>query len=437
MEKHTPRATGESGARPIGDAARKIERGLIRQAQNITASDVDRSRVLRALEAAMHPLGLSDGEFATLRVLILATRNTDWQPGARPLAWPSNQHLAGTAGRSIGTIKARIRRYRLLGLLRMHDSANGKRRGSRNPDGSIVEAYGFDLSPLRERYAELLEHGDKHRRETSRFTIGQRQLNADARLVRQIVAHAAELALTGTEWPALATGLDEALEAARAARRGHDVVRFDALLQTVHTLRERALELLDTLVLKLDSDPTGSVDCPHIQIQTKPPLENVQAGDAGSRQGSSPHLLAKTTTGSLRRTAPIRTSPSELAALFPAAAAYVHAHADWDDACSGAARLGRDLGVRRETYVEAVTLLGREGAALALCITAERQARGEIRRTPGSYFAGMTERARTGQLDLARTLWAFATTPRERDISSRLADGVPPRASPSRAGRQA
>jgi transposase len=34
-------------------------------------------------------------------------------------------------------------------------------------------------------------------------------------------------------------------------------------------------------------------------------------------------------------------------------------------------------------------------------------ARNEIRLTAGCYFAGMTERARTGQLDLNKTLWGY------------------------------
>jgi hypothetical protein len=77
---------------------------------------------------------------------------------------------------------------------------------------------------------------------------------------------------------------------------------------------------------------------------------------------------------------------------------------DRDDGCRGAARLGHDLGIRRDTYIEAVSLLGCERAALALLINAERDARNENRLTARCYFAGMTERACSWRIRLCRDL---------------------------------
>lgn len=292
----------------------------------------------------------------------------------------------------------------------MHDTANGKRRGTRSRSGgAITEAYGFDLAPLRDRYAELLELGIRHKVEIDMLKTGQRRLSAACRLIGQVMARAAERALTGPEWPALRASLDIQVAEARAARRRHDIAAFDVAIDGAEALRTTAIELADRLICELDLDPKGSENDPHIYLQTDPSIMNVQAGGKRSRvEGlSSPSTSSAAQPGS-NGIVPIKTSPGELVELFPAAAQYVFAkNPDWDDACRGAARLGHDLGIRRDTYIEAVSLLGREAAALALFITAERDARNEIRLTAGCYFAGMTERARTGQLDLNKSLSGY------------------------------
>jgi replication initiation protein RepC len=103
--------------------------------------------------------------------------------------------------------------------------------------------------------------------------------------------------------------------------------------------------------------------------------------------------------------------PADLLAMFPSAAMYVTAsRPGWPDLHAAAVRLRHDLGIRTDTWVDAVELLGRDGAAIAMFITAERQARGDIRVTTGAYFAGMLAKARAEQLDLGKSLWGFRAT---------------------------
>jgi hypothetical protein len=47
----------------------------------------------------------------------------------------------------------------------MRDSPNGKRYGKRDPKGRIVEAYGFDLSPIAARYTEFVRLVEEARAE--------------------------------------------------------------------------------------------------------------------------------------------------------------------------------------------------------------------------------------------------------------------------------
>ena len=77
----------------------------------------------------------------------------DWLDGGRPIAWPSNATLQDGLGRT--QVKTLIRVALEHGQIEMADSPNGHRYGRRER-GRVVEAYGFDLSPLAARHTEFL-----------------------------------------------------------------------------------------------------------------------------------------------------------------------------------------------------------------------------------------------------------------------------------------
>jgi hypothetical protein len=52
------------------------------------------------------------------------------------------------------------------GIFVIRDNEQGKRYGRRGPDGRIIEAYGFDLSPLAQRYDEFVQGARLNRRAT-------------------------------------------------------------------------------------------------------------------------------------------------------------------------------------------------------------------------------------------------------------------------------
>src|SRR5512147_1104954 len=81
----------------------------------------------------------------------------DWQPGTRPIVWPSNRKLEITLGlgrRQVQNVLSALIRANLITPV---DSPTGRRWGHRDAKtGKIVEAYGFDLSPIGQRHAELV-----------------------------------------------------------------------------------------------------------------------------------------------------------------------------------------------------------------------------------------------------------------------------------------
>lgn len=86
----------------------------------------------------------------------------------RILVWPSNELLAARTGLAERTIRYCLATLLQLGVVGAKDSANGKRFAIRSKAGQIMDAYGFDLSPLLARAAEFADEVERQK--------GQREL---------------------------------------------------------------------------------------------------------------------------------------------------------------------------------------------------------------------------------------------------------------------
>src|SRR4051794_39087721 len=129
-------------------------------------------RLLAAFKAAAPQLGIAPRLVHALDWLFRFTQPGDWAKDSRPIVWPSARMQQEALGLSSTQVKATNRRLVELHLVTMKDSPNGKRYGMRDPKGRIVEAYGFDLSPIATRYAEfirLAEEGRAERRAMGRL----------------------------------------------------------------------------------------------------------------------------------------------------------------------------------------------------------------------------------------------------------------------------
>src|SRR5271163_4486719 len=113
-------------------------------------------QLLAALKAAAPRLGISPRLVHAVDWLFCFTQPQDWEWGAKPIVWPSASMQQEALGLSPTQIKEINCRLIELGLVTMKDSPNGKRYGRRHEKtGHIIEAYGFDLSPIATRHAEF------------------------------------------------------------------------------------------------------------------------------------------------------------------------------------------------------------------------------------------------------------------------------------------
>ena len=86
----------------------------------------------------------------------------------------------------------------------MKDSPNGKRYGRRDRKGRIIEAYGFDLSPIAARHAEFVRLAEEAKAERAEMGRLRRRATIARNGITQILETAAEYGFEGEEWADLA-----------------------------------------------------------------------------------------------------------------------------------------------------------------------------------------------------------------------------------------
>ena len=410
--------------------------------------------VLAAFKAAAPYLGLSHRAVHAVDWLFRFTQKQDWEPGSRPVVWPSAFMQAEALGLGVSQVKALNRYLVELGLVVMKDSPNGKRYGRRNKAGRIIEAYGFDLSPLAVRMEEFRAVAERGRETREAIRQLRRRASIASTGLLQIASTAAEYGLPDPVWQSRAD------EAQKLARRLVKADRLDELAFGVACLERRqqeARERLEAALLRasnasfsvsysVETGPKGPENNPHNTStnQTLNPSDTVIAReksksvsdggkkpsawdglDAGSvaqadwnggkeqirqegtvygaqRQAGRHEETARTYSGAI-----MRITPDELVRLAPRLKPYLAKGSPaWPDIVEAADWLRHDLGVSKPLWGDACLAMGREHAAIALAIVSTKPA-GYFRGSAGGYFHGMVAKARAGDLNLSRTIWGM------------------------------
>jgi replication initiation protein RepC len=367
-------------------------------------------QLLAAFKNAAPMLGISPRLVHAIDWLFCFTQPQDWQADARPIVWPSARTQQGALGLSATQAKEINRRLIELGLIAMKDSANGKRYGHRDhPKGRILEAYGFDLSPLAARYAEFRRLAAQGRAERLAMGRLRRRATIARKAIVQILETAAEYGFDGVEWATLRQD-SEAIGSALKS-----VERSDEMEVGVTSLERRQAygrERLEALLGIVDSDPKEAENRPHYN-NYKPTLDpnkdTVIASEvcSGGGEGADPSPQApeqrhRTDKGMVHGIA-----PDELVRLAPKLKPYLRRSSpSWPDLHDAADWLRTDLGVSKSLWGDACVAMGRDLAAVALAVVSTKDPE-HFTTSAGGYFHGMVTKARAGELHLERTVWAL------------------------------
>jgi replication initiation protein RepC len=376
-------------------------------------------QLLAALKAAAPRLGIAPRLVHAVDWLFRFTQPQDWEQGTRPVVWPSASMQQEALGLSPSQVKETNRRLIELGLVTMKDSPNGKRYGRRHEKTRrIIEAYGFDLSPIAMRHAEFVRLAEEGRAERAAMGRLRRRATIARKAIAQILETAAEYAIEGEEWITLARESEALARALRAVERVDEMETGVASLERRQTA---ARERLENLLGLVDSDPKGPENRPHI-YNYKPNLDPQEdtviaakdcsgAGEGAVLQSPAPVQPKRPEKGMVHGIA-----PDELVRLAPKLKPYLRRpNPTWPDLIDAADWLRHDLGVSKSLWGDACLAMGRELAAVALAIVSTKDP-GHFTGTPGGYFHGMVAKARAGELHLERTVWALrrASEPDQR-----------------------
>jgi len=389
-------------------------------------------QVLAAFKAAAPHLGFNPRVIHAVDWLFTFTQPQDWYEGSRPIVWPSSALQREALGLGVTQAKTINRHLVELGLVAMKDSPNGKRYGRRDKQGRIVEAYGFDLSPLFTRMTEFQAVAAAGRDLRERMRHLRRRVTIARNGLLQILETAAEQGLDDATWQTWEREGRALARSLKTVERPEEMeVGVVSLERRQHEARER-LELqlaatVEPIPEGVDTDPKRPENRPH-QYNYKEnsyPQEDTVIASKGSSSGGgstipehSPPIWPKerqegqgarperTDNGAV-----LKVKTDELVRLAPRLRPYLRTSSPaWPEIVEAADWLRHDLGVSKSLWGDACLAMGREKAAIALAIVSAKPA-AHFTASPGSYFHGMVARAKSGQLNLARTLWGLRENP--------------------------
>lgn len=390
-------------------------------------------QLLAAFKAAAPWLGLSPRLVHAVDWLFRFTMPQDWGRGGRPIVWPSASLQQEALGLSATQVKAINRALIEAGLLTMKDSPNGKRYGRRDGRGQIVEAYGFDLSPIAIRHAEFARLAAEAKAERSSMQRLRRRATIARNGITQILDTVAEYGFAGDEWVTLRRETRDIAQALRKVERSEEMalgvaslerrqdearMRLESLLATLTPVPSEASEVVD-------SDPLGPENRPHQYSYNRnlyPEQDTVIATEEGSRANreASEQRSTYVKRQPAEKGSVLKLHPDELVRLAPRLRDYLPgSDPTWPELIDAAGMLRSELDVSKSLWGDACLTMGREHATIAIAIVSTKDLT-HFRTTPAGYFHGMVTKAKTGQLNLDRTIWGMR---RARQPSSPVRSG--------------
>ena len=366
-------------------------------------------QLLAAFKAAAPRLGLAPRLVHAIDWLFRFTQPQDWEREARPIVWPSALLQQEELGISESQAKRLNRCLIEFGLITMKDSPNGKRYGRRDARGRIVEAYGFDLSPLAARYQEFVQLAEEGRAERKAMGRLRRRATIARKGTVQILETARDYNLSDEEWSTLERDARTIVEKLRRVERP-DVM--EAGVVSLERRQNEARNRLEMLLKDVKKNPSPSENAPHQYIYKStlnPQQDTVITSKNSTKTPNAPVPPSPTPEASKR---PEKDSmhgirADELVRLAPRLKAYLHhPNPTWAEIIDAGDWLRHDLDISKPLWGDACLTMGRDLAALAIAIVSTKDPE-HFRTTPGGYFHGMVQKAKAGKLHLERTVWAM------------------------------
>lgn len=120
----------------------------------------------------------------TLALLFDYTKARDWQEGGTPLVFPSNLELAGCLGVTERTIRNHLGALEAAGIIAIQRGPGNRRMPLRGSNGTIIAPYGINLAPVPVFVAGLTELGRAMRAQREELRGARRRLTIAVQEIR-------------------------------------------------------------------------------------------------------------------------------------------------------------------------------------------------------------------------------------------------------------
>ncbi len=423
---------------------RKPTPGLVEAEKHAQAGErlfVPKTQAIVAVKKIAAAIGLKAPDMLLLDTLAAVTQPQDWEEGRRPIVWPSNARLEEQTGFSLPALKRHLRRLAEAGVISFKDSPNGKRWGTRDDEGNIVEAYGIDLAPLAARTAEF-EALHAHIVEERVFCQSLRdKITITRRIIRAKIEKALESRLRGpwrelkdefalmlqslpgrSESPEKLLNLVDWFSALKDKVEDAFMAAFDWAVQSDAKQPDRSEETAPNVVPFIQKmNPTGIDSEPHIQTTNQPNLVKSNSfrtkATCDAVPEPPPSVETEGTKDDLDKiqwntNGQKRTTEVELTTVMAAcpefakmarglAGGYVR---NWNDLNRSAGMICAMIGISEDAWNVAQKKLGSFVAAAAIALIYDKYHGSQIK-SPGGYLRGIVAKGIEGELHLERSFY--------------------------------
>ena len=393
-------ATTPFGGAPMNAALFSLNHRLAERRDAVKAGDAgndtsgaDKWKLVNALGAARHRLGLSDRTIAVLTALLSVLPGRTIDLAAEQIVFPSNAELSRrTAGMADATLRRHIAALVSAGLLARRDSPNGKRYARRSDTGQIEAAFGFDLGPLAMRAAEIFALEDEVKAEELLCRRLRDEISVHIRDIVKILDAALEAQRAG-DWHGFGMRL---LPLGRRLRRTAPIrdlaERRDALLDLRRDVEKSWLDGLSKNDLNKQDMSANDLHFER-QLQNSNTESTYESAIEDKKKEPEPgKVVAPELKGRAAAISDERLPAlSGVLAVCPQIADYAKdGIGSWHDLIVATNLVRSMLGVSPDAWRRAQTVLGTERAAIVIAAMLERA---DKIRSAGGYLRALTQKA--------------------------------------------
>lgn len=372
---------------PFGQ--RPVTAGLVEHANlaNEPASipHINKWELFRELVVAKAAFEVSDRDLSVLNALLSFQKGDALSDNNLLVVFPSNKALSERAhGMAESTLRRHLASLVNAGLILRHDSPNGKRYATRDMDGTIDRAFGFDLRPLLVRGQEIVSAAHASREAAQRMKRLREECTLLKRDAFKLLEYG-ENTLPQFSWTRLWTLLTD------AHKRHRRVLSFEER----ESLRADLVDILSEVRLLLSNESEfmsgNDVDNErHYQNSNSDFLDIELTNEIG--EGETDALQSSTDQHEDKSESQ---EPNMPLALVLKAAPDILPYADgdirtWSQLVEAAHFTRGMMGISPDAWFQACKIMGPENAATTLACILQRVT--EIS-SPGGYLRALTRKA--------------------------------------------